>query len=233
MIDPKKIIIALDNLNHNEVDSLLKSLEGHAIWVKIGIELFYNEGKDIIYKANDLGFKIFLDLKMHDIPHTVTSAMKIITQYPIHMTNVHAAGGLVMMTEAMKVVLDSKTKPLLIAVTQLTSTTESMMQNEQKIPLTINESVLNYAKLSKESGLDGIVCSAHEVKIIKENLGPKFLAITPGIRPVGSSKNDQARVTTPLEAMNLGVDYIVIGRPITKHPNPKLALEKIIRNEEI
>lgn len=233
MIDPKKIIIALDNQDAESSRKILNDLAGQSVWVKVGMELFYKEGKKIIYEAHDLDFKIFLDLKLHDIPHTVESALKILCEYPIDMINVHAAGGIEMMKAAHDIVKASPRSPYLIAVTQLTSTTEDQMRREQKISVSLIDSVTHYAEMALNSELDGVVCSPHEVHAIKKLCGDHFLTITPGIRPSGIDHQDQKRVTTPSEAIRLGSDFLVIGRPITQNPNPKLALEAILKEEAL
>lgn len=229
MIPAEKIIVALDYSDKNQALKTMKTLQGHKVWVKIGMELFYAEGSQVIHEAKELGFKVFLDLKLHDIPNTVGQGIKSLTKLPIDMINVHAAGGKAMMEKAREAVEASQTRPLLIAVTQLTSTTTQQMNTEQGISGDILESVIRLSKLTKESGLDGVVSSPHEVRAIKEHCGTNFLTITPGIRPKESQAQDQKRITTPDEALKLGTDFMVIGRPITQAPDPKLALEKILQ----
>ncbi len=229
MIPAEKIIVALDYSDKNEALKTMKTLQGRKVWVKIGMELFYAEGPRVIHEAKDLGFKVFLDLKLHDIPNTVGQGIKSLARLPIDMINVHAAGGKAMMEKAREAVEASQTRPLVIAVTQLTSTTTQQMNTEQGISGDILESVIRLSKLTKESGLDGVVSSPHEVRAIKEHCGTNFLTITPGIRPKESQAQDQKRITTPDEALKLGTDFMVIGRPITQAPDPKLALEKILQ----
>ncbi len=231
MIKPEKVIIALDTPDQGQVTDLLKSLSGQGIWVKVGMEVFYSLGPKVIHEAKDHGFKIFLDLKLHDIPNTVAQATKALLHLPINMLNVHAAGGSEMMKAAVSTLKSQSHPPLLIAVTQLTSTTQSQMNSEQKITGDVLESVVNYADLAKKAGLDGVVSSALEVAAIKLVCGSRFLTVTPGIRPQGMNQHDQSRTTTPLEAMRLGTDFIVVGRPITQSPRPKEALESLLKGE--
>jgi orotidine-5'-phosphate decarboxylase len=231
MIPAEKIIIALDFSNKPEVSSFLSKLEGQKVWVKIGMELFYSSGPDIIYEARERGFQVFLDLKLHDIPNTVDRAIKALTRHPINMVNVHAAGGTEMIKRAAEAVKSSETSPLLIAVTQLTSTTTESMNREQRIPGDVLESVSHYAKLAKDSGCDGVVSSPLEVQAIKLICGSRFLTVTPGIRPLSGDTQDQKRVTTPEEALRLGTDFMVIGRPITEAPDPKMALMEILKGK--
>jgi orotidine-5'-phosphate decarboxylase len=231
LIPAQKIIVALDTQDPNKLSSLFQSLKGHQVWVKIGMEMFYSLGPKTITEAKDNGFKVFLDLKLHDIPNTVGQAMKSLSELPIDMVNVHAAGGSEMMKKAAEGLKAKASAPLLIAVTQLTSTTEVQMQTEQRIPGDLLESVVNFAKLAKESGCDGVVSSPLEVQAIKLICGSRFITVTPGIRPAGANLQDQKRVTTPLEALKLGTDYMVIGRPITESEDPRSALEKILKGE--
>jgi len=218
-----KIIVALDTPEKSRLVWLFDALKGQPVWVKVGMELYYSLGPDVVTMAKDQGLKVFLDLKLHDIPNTVAHAMKALSKLPIDMVNVHASGGLEMMKRAR-----DNTDALLIAVTQLTSTTEEQMNSEQRIPGKLAQSVVELSKLAKSAGLNGVVSSALEVELIKEACGKNFLTITPGIRPQGSDPGDQKRVTTPQEALKLGTDYMVIGRPITASGDPKAALEKIL-----
>jgi orotidine-5'-phosphate decarboxylase len=229
MIPAQKIIVALDFSEKPKLLTFLDDIKGSEVWVKVGMELFYSMGPSIIHEAKDRGFKIFLDLKLHDIPNTVGQAIKALTNLPVDMLNVHAAGGSEMMKRAAEAVNSSKTSPLLIAVTQLTSTTMTQMNQEQRIPGDIVESVSHFAKLAKDSGCHGVVSSPHEVQAIKLICGSRFLTVTPGIRPQGTDSQDQNRITTPQEAILLGSDYLVIGRPITQAANPKAALESILK----
>lgn len=229
MISAEKIIVALDTQDLAKLKQLFLDLSGHKVWVKVGMELYYAMGPEVIFQAKELGFKVFLDLKLHDIPNTVGQSLKSLSKLPIDMVNVHAAGGKEMMTRAFEALSEIPKKPLLIAVTQLTSTTQEQMNNEQGIPGKLESSVLHYAKLAHECRLDGVVSSPLEVQAIKKLLGPEFLTITPGIRPGGEELNDQKRVTTPAEALAFGTDYMVIGRPITQNESPQEALKNILK----
>lgn len=211
------VIIALDFENKEKTLAFLKEFN-ESLYVKVGMELFYSEGPAIIQEIKALGHKIFLDLKLHDIPNTVKSAMKCLAQLGVDMVNVHAAGGIKMMSEALKAFDGIEKRPLVIAVTQLTSTSKEMMNNEQGIQGEIIDSVLRYASNAKIAGLDGVVCSPLEVAMIKEKLGKDFLTVTPGIR-LASTNDDQVRVTTPADARRIGSDFIVVGRPITRSEN--------------
>lgn len=229
MIPAEKVIVALDVSDATAASSLLKKLQGEKVWVKVGMELFYSVGPKIILEAKDLGFKVFLDLKLHDIPNTVGEGIRSLCRLPIDMINVHAAGGKEMMRKAFEAIQASPHKPLLIAVTQLTSTTSNQMNEEQRIPGDIVESVSHFAKLAKEAGCDGVVSSPHEVLAVKLTCGSRFLTITPGIRPVSADAQDQKRITTPMEALQMGTDFMVIGRPITKSSDPLKALKEILK----
>ena len=229
MIPEEKIIIALDTQEEAHVTRLFNALRGHRVWVKIGMELYYAHGPKFVHEAKERGFNVFLDLKLHDIPNTVTKSLKVLSKLPIDMINVHAAGGSEMMKKAAEVIRTQNDKTLLIAVTQLTSTTDQMMNKEQRISGDVLESVVHYAKMAKESGCHGVVSSPLEVEAIKLVCGSKFLVVTPGIRPRDAESNDQARFTTPMEALRKGVDYMVIGRPITQAASPVLALDNILK----
>jgi orotidine-5'-phosphate decarboxylase len=231
MIPADKIIIALDFSDRQKVMELLQTLKGQKVWLKIGMELFYSLGPQIIHEAKERDFKVFLDLKLHDIPTTVGQSVKVLTRLPIDMINVHAAGGSEMMKRASESALASKYSPLLIAVTQLTSTSTEQMNQEQLILGDVLESVCHYAKLAQDSGCHGVVSSPKEIQTIKLKCGQKFLTVTPGIRPVDSDFNDQKRITTPLDALNLGADFMVIGRPITRAQNPLLVLQNILQGQ--
>lgn len=229
MIPVEKIVVALDTKDVNKVEKVFQELAGQRVWLKVGMENFYSMGAYAIKEGNKMGFRIFLDLKLHDIPNTVAGAMASLCQYPIDMINVHAAGGSAMMRAAVDVVKSYEKRPLIVAVTQLTSTSQLQMNDEQNIQGDLLESVVHYAKLAKESGCDGVVCSPHEVQAIKLICGTKFITVTPGIRPLGTDFNDQSRITTPMDAFRTGTDFMVIGRPITDHTSPKLALANILK----
>lgn len=226
----KKPIIALDFPSENEVVHFLNQFN-ESLFVKIGMELYFQEGPSIVRKVKEQGHDIFLDLKLHDIPNTVKSAMKGLARLGVDLVNVHAAGGLAMMEAALEG-LEAGTKaynkrPSLIAVTQLTSTTEQQMQKEQNVQLSLIESVLHYAKLTKQAGLDGVVCSVHEAKAIGDVCGEEFLRVTPGIRLAGGEAHDQKRIATPEGAKKDGSSLIVVGRAITNAENPVEAYKKV------
>lgn len=231
MISSHKIFIALDVQNEVQAMKLLDQFKGFNVGIKIGMELYYSLGPNFIFKVKDHGFNIFLDLKLHDIPNTVYSALKVISKLPVDILNVHAAGGFEMMQKAAQAIKESNSKTILVAVTQLTSTSEEQMRNEQLISVSLEKSVLNYAGLAKQAGLDGVVCSPKEIATIKQTLGAEFKTVTPGIRPVGIELNDQKRTMTPFEAIKAGGDYLVIGRPVTAASNPREALLNIIEGK--
>lgn len=221
----ENVIIALDFEGTEEALSFLDLFEGQQLFVKVGMELYYQSGPSIIHEIKKRGHKIFLDLKLHDIPITVERTMRRLKTMGVDMTNVHAAGGLEMMEAARNGFGESG---ILIAVTQLTSTSEFQMQQEQLVHASLNDSVLHYAELTRNAGLDGVVCSPLESKCIQDTLGSNFLTVTPGIRPNASEKGDQKRVTTPAQAKANGSSYIVVGRPITQAEDPVLAYEQIV-----
>lgn len=233
-----KVIVALDVQSIQDLERLTSKLQGSATFVKVGMELFYTFGPKIIKDLKNKGFKVFLDLKIHDIPNTAKKSAKTITKLGASIINVHAAGGIEMMKAAKEGVEEalaedsSLIKPLLIAVTQLTSTTDQVLKEELLINSTMEATVVQYAKNANSAGLDGIVSSPLEVKLIKESIGHEFLCITPGIRPKGTSSDDQKRITTPSEAIELGSDYLVIGRAITKSEFPSKAYTEIIKGLE-
>jgi orotidine-5'-phosphate decarboxylase len=231
MINSERIIVAMDVADEERYLKLLNDLKGHKVWVKIGMELYYTLGPRAIELAKEREFKIFLDLKLHDIPNTVAQSLKSLCRHPIDMINLHAAGGLEMMKKASEAVRSSSHSPLLIAVTQLTSTTQDQMNTEQRIQGDLLESVTHFAKLAQEAGCQGVVSSPHEAQAIKLICGSRFLTVTPGIRPASSDVNDQKRFTTPLEASRSGVDFMVIGRPITQAQDPRAALESILKGD--
>ena len=218
-------IIALDFPAFEDVKNFLEHFpEDEKLFVKIGMEFFYAVGPEIVHYLKGLGHSIFLDLKLHDIPNTVKSAMSVLGTFGVDMVTVHAAGGVEMMREA-KAALGEGAK--LVAVTQLTSTSEEDMRDCQNIQTTVQESVVNYARKAQEAGLDGVVCSAHEVALIKDATSSDFVCVTPGIRPAGAEIGDQKRVMTPQEAHQIGSDYIVVGRPITRATDPVAAYRAI------
>ena len=221
-------VIALDFPSFEAVKEFLALFPAEeSLYLKVGMELYYATGPEIVSYLKGLGHSIFLDLKLHDIPNTVKSAMKVLSQLGVDMTNVHAAGGVEMM-KAAREALGNQAK--LIAVTQLTSTSEAQMQDFQNIQTSLQESVIHYAKKTAEAGLDGVVCSAQEVQVIKQATNPDFICLTPGIRPAGAAVGDQKRVMTPADAYQIGSDYIVVGRPITQAENP-VAVYHAIKDE--
>lgn len=218
-----ELIIALDFPDKKEVETFLKKFPNESLYVKVGMELFYKEGPSIINFLKEQGHRIFLDLKLHDIPNTVKSAMRNLASLGVDMVNVHAAGGSKMMEAALEGLEEGTTsgdRPLLIAVTQLTSTTEEMMNEELRIHGSLQETVSGYAHLTKVSGLDGVVCSVHEVEQIRKVCGSEFATVTPGIRLASDNVDDQVRVATPSVARKAGSSYIVVGRSITNAENP-------------
>ncbi|MDE0581813.1 orotidine-5'-phosphate decarboxylase [Planococcus sp. A6] len=219
-----KPIIALDFPSKLDVEEFLSEFT-EPLFVKVGMELFYQEGPELVHTLNRYGHDIFLDLKLHDIPNTVEAAMRRIAELGVDMVNVHAAGGLAMMEAAKRGLAGSGTK--LIAVTQLTSTSEEQMQQEQLISVSLEQSVLHYAKLAKRAGLDGVVCSVHEAKAIGVACGDDFLRVTPGIRPAASESHDQKRIATPSDAKAQGSTHIVVGRAITRSENPQKSYDYI------
>lgn len=212
-----KPIIALDFSSKKQVEELLSQFT-EPLFVKVGMELYFQEGPDLIRYIKSQGHDIFLDLKLHDIPNTVESAMRGLAKLGVDMVNVHAAGGLEMMKAAKRGLAGSDTK--LIAVTQLTSTSEEDMHEDQLVYVSLEESVLHYAKRAMQAGLDGVVCSVLEAEAITKVCGPDFLLVTPGIRPATVSADDQKRVATPAEARIKGSTHIVVGRAITKSEIP-------------
>ncbi|WP_377889301.1 orotidine-5'-phosphate decarboxylase [Alkalihalobacillus sp. R86527] len=225
------IIIALDYSNKEELDHLLDRLKQERLFVKIGMEAYFQYGPGLIERLKEQGHRVFLDLKLHDIPNTVGKAMKGLASLEVDLINVHASGGRRMMHAALEGLEAGtplgKNRPLCIGVTQLTSSSEEMIKKELNIALNMKESVVSLARLSKDSGLDGVVSSALEVPLIKESCGNDFLTVTPGIRLEGDLAGDQNRVCTPSKARKLGSDYIVVGRSITASMNPVSAYEKL------
>ncbi|MGV3095589.1 MULTISPECIES: orotidine-5'-phosphate decarboxylase [Staphylococcus] len=212
-------IIALDFESAEKVNTFLDKFD-EPLFVKIGMELFYQAGPEFIKSIKSRGHDIFLDLKLHDIPNTVEKAMEGLGKLDVDLVNVHAAGGTAMMKAAVRGLHKFSNDTKIIAVTQLTSTTEEMLRNEQNIQTTIEEAVLNYATLTQQAGLDGVVCSPLEAELLTNELGSDFLKVTPGIRPKGAAVDDQKRITTPEDAKQLGATHIVVGRPITQSENP-------------
>ncbi len=227
----KDVIIACDfNGKEQLFDFLDKFSESEKPYLKVGMELFYAGGVEIIKEVKKRGHKIFLDLKLHDIPNTVKKSMSVLSAYDVDMVNLHAAGGSIMMKGALEGLTRADgTRPLLIAVTQLTSTSQELMTEELLIEKPIDQVVMSYAENAKNSGLDGVVCSPLEAGKVKSVCGEKFLTITPGIRLLGDDVGDQKRVTTPKMARELGSDFIVVGRSITGAENPVEAYRKCVK----
>ena len=223
----KDVIIALDFENKEKTLAFLEQFTGRKPFVKIGMELFYAEGPDIVREIKARGHKIFLDLKLHDIPNTVKKAMKVLSKLDVDMTNLHAAGTIAMMEAAKEgLTKEDGTCGVLLAVTQLTSTSEARMQEDLLISRSLDETVLHYAKNARDAGLDGVVCSPLEAGKIHATCGAGFLTVTPGVRFAGGSADDQVRITTPAKAKEIGSDYIVVGRPITQAEDPLAAWRK-------
>lgn len=217
----KDVIIACDFSSKEATFDFLDKFTDEKPFVKIGMELFYAEGPSIVREIKARGHKIFLDLKLHDIPNTVKKAMHVLRDLDVDMTNLHAAGTIEMMRAAAEgLTREDGTRPILIAVTQLTSTSEERMQNELLINASINDTIVKYAKNTKEAGLDGVVCSPLEAGMVKDACGKAFLTVTPGVRFADGDVGDQVRVTTPEKAKEIGSDYIVVGRPITQADDP-------------
>lgn len=225
----KDVIIACDFKNKEETLKFLEQFTEEKPFLKIGMELFYSEGPEIVREIKKRGHKIFLDLKLHDIPNTVKKAMVSLSKLDVDMCNVHAAGTIEMMKAAIEgLTREDGTRPLLISVTQLTSTSQERMQQELLIKEDLDKVVMHYAENSKLAGLDGVVCSPLEAGKVKEVCGKEFLTITPGVRFETDDVGDQVRVTTPKKAKELGSDYIVVGRPITKAENPVEAYRRCV-----
>lgn len=225
----KDVIIACDFKNRQDTLDFLGRFEGKKPYVKIGMELFYGEGPDIVREIAARGHEVFLDLKLHDIPNTVKKAMANLARLGVSMTNVHAAGTIDMMRAAVEGLEQGSAgqRPLLIAVTQLTSTSQERMQCELLISETVEKTVAHYAKNAREAGLDGVVCSPLEAALVKNVCGSGFLTVTPGIRYPDGELGDQSRVTTPQKAREIGSDFIVVGRPITAADDPAAAYARV------
>ena len=225
----KDVIIACDFSSKEETLAFLDKFSGKKPYVKIGMELFYAEGPEIVREIKARGHQIFLDLKLHDIPNTVKKSMSVLSRLDVDMVNLHAAGTRAMMEAALEgVTRPDGSRPLVIAVTQLTSTSQERMQEELLISAPIDETVMHYAANAEKAGLDGVVCSPMEAGKVHETCGKQFLTVTPGIRFADGDKGDQVRVTTPAQAKELGSDYIVAGRPITAAADPVAAYERCV-----
>lgn len=226
----KDVIIACDFASKEQTLAFLDKFEGKKPFVKIGMELFYAEGPSIVREIKSRGHKIFLDLKLHDIPNTVKKAMKVLSSLDVDMTNLHAAGTIPMMQAAIEgLTREDGTRPILIAVTQLTSTDQQTMEKDLLIKEDIAEVVMHYASNAKAAGLDGVVCSPLEAGKVHERCGDGFVTVTPGVRFPEGEVGDQKRVMSPAEAKKIGSDYIVVGRPVTGASDPVAAYERCCR----
>ena len=225
----KDVIVACDFSSKEQVFTFLDKFTGRKPFVKIGMELYYAEGPEIVRQIKARGHKIFLDLKLHDIPNTVKKAMAVLSGLDVDMCNVHAAGTSAMMKAALEgLTRPDGTRPLLIAVTQLTSTDQEAMEQDLLIHEPIDQVVMHYAETAKNAGLDGVVCSPLEAQKVHDRCGKSFLTITPGVRFADGDIGDQKRVMTPAAAKEIGSDYIVVGRPITAAPDPVAAYERCV-----
>ena len=226
----KDVIVACDFASKDAVLQFLDQFHGRKPFVKIGMELFYAEGPQIVREIKARGHKIFLDLKLHDIPNTVKKSMAVLSRLDVDMCNLHAAGTSRMMEAALEgLTCPDGTRPLLIAVTQLTSTDQEAMERDLLIKEPIDKVVMHYAQTAKNAGLDGVVCSPLEAQKVHGICGEKFLTVTPGVRFADGDIGDQKRVMTPEQAKKIGSDYIVVGRPITAAPDPVAAYERCIK----
>ena len=226
----KDVIVACDFSSAAETFAFLDRFEDGKPFVKIGMELFYAEGPSIVRAVKERGHRVFLDLKLHDIPNTVKKAMAVLSALDADIVNLHAAGPTAMMTAALEgMTRPDGSRPLLIAVTQLTSTDQQSMERDLWIREPIDEVVMHYALTARNAGLDGVVCSPLEAGKVHEVCGAGFLTVTPGVRFSDGAKGDQKRVTTPAEAKAIGSDYIVVGRPITASADPAAAYERCVR----
>ncbi len=225
----KDVIIACDFASAEKTFEFLDKFTGRKPFVKIGMELFYAEGPSIVKEIKKRGHKIFLDLKLHDIPNTVKKSMAVLSRLDVDMTNLHAAGTISMMEAALEgLTREDGTRPLLIAVTQLTSTDQERMENDLLIKEPIDKVVMHYASNAAKAGLDGVVCSPLEAGKVHNTCGSNFITVTPGVRFADGDIGDQKRVMTPAEAKKIGSDYIVVGRPITAAEDPVAAYERCV-----
>lgn len=225
----KDVIVACDFASKEQVLNFLDKFTSRKPFVKIGMELFYAEGPEIVREIKARGHKIFLDLKLHDIPNTVKKSMAVLSKLDVDMTNLHAAGTISMMEAALEgLTRPDGTRPLLIAVTQLTSTDQERMENDLLIKEPIDKVVMHYASNAAKAGLDGVVCSPLEAEKVHNTCGKNFITVTPGVRFADGDKGDQKRVMTPAEAKRIGSDYIVVGRPITSAEDPVAAYERCV-----
>ena len=231
IVNNQRVMVALDVQGREEALALAKVLQGSGCWLKVGLELYAYTGPAMIHELKALGFPIFLDLKLHDIPTTVERAIRGFVQCGVDMINVHCSGGYDMMARAAQAVQEAGSKlasiPKVIGVTVLTSMSENQFRQEMGVQRKLSEHVVELAKLAEKAGLDGVVASAREASEIRRSTEPSFLIVTPGIRPAWSEANDQMRVLTPYEALAAGSSYLVVGRPITRAEDPRKALEQL------
>ncbi len=228
-MNQRDVIIACDFSSMDATLAFLDKFTDCKPFVKIGMELYYAAGPAIVWELKARGHKIFLDLKLHDIPNTVKKAMKVLSALNVDMCNLHAAGTIEMMKAALEgLTRPDGSRPILLAVTQLTSTSEERMQRDLLINASINDTIVHYAKNAKEAGLDGVVCSPLEAGMVKEACGKEFVTVTPGVRFADGVVGDQVRVTTPERAREIGTDYIVVGRPITEADDPVAAYKRCV-----
>ena len=226
----RDVIIACDLASAEATYAFLDRFTEEKPFVKIGMELYYAEGPAIVREIRRRGHRVFLDLKLHDIPNTVQKAMAVLSRLDVDMVNLHAAGTKAMMEAALKgLTREDGSRPILLAVTQLTSTGEERMHDELLISGTIGDCVCHYAQMAKEAGLDGVVCSPLEAGMVKARCGASFLTVTPGIRFADADAGDQVRITTPAKAKEIGSDYIVVGRPITAAEDPVAAYRRCVK----
>lgn len=226
----RDVIVACDFASADAVFAFLDKFTEEKPFVKIGMELYYAEGPAIVREIKRRGHRIFLDLKLHDIPNTVKKSMAVLSRLDVDMCNLHAAGTVEMMRAALEgLTRPDGSRPLLIAVTQLTSTSEERMHSDLLIPGNINDVVVHYARCAKEAGLDGVVCSPLEAGIVKKACGSEFMTVTPGIRFADGEVGDQVRITTPARAREIGTDFIVVGRPITAAADPVSAYRRCLK----
>ena len=225
----KDVIVACDFATKKQVIDFLDLFKEEKPFVKIGMELFYAEGPEIVREIKKRGHKIFLDLKLHDIPNTVKKSMSVLKNLDVDMTNLHASGTIPMMQAALEgLTREDGTRPILIAVTQLTSTSEEVMKSDLLINEPIDKVVMHYAENAKKAGLDGVVCSPLEAEKVHNLCGGEFITVTPGVRFADGEKGDQVRVMTPEQAKKIGSDYIVVGRPITAAEDPVAAYRRCV-----
>lgn len=225
----REVIIACDFSSATETENFLARFEGEKPYIKIGMELYYAAGPAMVEKLRNRGYKIFLDLKLHDIPNTVRKAMAVLAGLGVEMTNLHAAGGIDMMRAAIEgLTVNGERRTKCIAVTQLTSTSEARLREELWIDHTMAETVLHYAANARAAGMDGVVCSPWESGIIHNAVGADFATVTPGVRFADGDAGDQVRIATPEKARELGSDYIVVGRPITQAQDPLAAYRRCV-----